>query len=84
MIEIEAGRNAVRFVHFYRSPEFPDFRSDLERMEKSGRCVWWRKGDKVIVSDRSFEDGVTITARRPQDKAYLFFDGCYLEPQRCQ
>jgi hypothetical protein len=37
--------DAVRFVHFYRSDEFPTFETFLLKMQESGRCVWWRKGD---------------------------------------
>jgi hypothetical protein len=52
-------------------------------MQETGRCVWWRKGDKVIVSKRNYGDDVTVAARQAASSQYLFFDRCYIEGAPC-
>lgn len=76
--------DAVRFVHFYRSDEFPTFETFLLKMQETGRCVWWRKGDKVIVSKRNYGDDVTVAARQAASSQYLFFDRGYIEGAPCR
>jgi hypothetical protein len=74
--------DSVRFIHFEKSAAFPDVQSLQDEMEKSGRCVWWRKGDKVVVSEFDNGDGVTVAAQKPPERKFLFFDRCYLEEKK--
>jgi hypothetical protein len=74
--------DSVRFIHFERSTAFPDEQSLQAEMEKSGRCVWWRKGDKVVVSEFDNGDGVTVAAQKPPERKFLFFDRCFLEEKK--
>ena len=71
--------DAARVAHFYRSDEFPSLEAFLTGMEKSGRCVLWRKGEQVRVSQFENGDGVTVAAQRPPETKFMFFDRCYLE-----
>jgi hypothetical protein len=71
--------DAIRVVQFYRSEEFPSLEAFLAGVEKSGRCVWWRQGDQVRVSQFENGDGVTVAAQRPPETKFMFFDRCYLE-----
>jgi len=71
--------DAVRLMHFNRSDEFPSLEAFQTGLEKSGRCVWWRKGEQVRVSQFENGDGVTVAAQRPPETRYMFFDRCYLE-----
>jgi len=71
--------DAVRLMHFSRSDEFPSLEAFQTGMEKSGRCVWWRKGEQVRVSQFENGDGVTVAAQRPPETRYMFFDRCSLE-----
>ena len=71
--------DAVRLMHFNRSDEFPSLEAFQTGMEKSGRCVWWRKGEQVRVSQFENGDGVTVAAQRPPETRFMFFDRCYLE-----
>src|SRR5215475_717852 len=71
--------DAVRLMHFSRSDEFPGIEAFQTGMEKSGRCVWWRKGEQVRVSQFENGDGVTVAAQRPPETRYMFFDRCSLE-----
>ena len=74
--------DSVRFIRFEKSDAFPDAQSLQEDMEKSGRCVWWRKGDKVVVSEFDNGDGLTVAAQKPPDRTFLFFDRCFLEEKK--
>jgi hypothetical protein len=71
--------DAGRLLHFTRSDEFPSLEALQTGLEKSGRCVWWRKGDQVRVSQFENGDGVTVAAQRPPETKFLFFDRCHLE-----
>ena len=71
--------DAVRQLHFNRSDEFPSLEAFQAGMEKSGRCVWWRKGDQVRVSQFENGDGVTVAAQRLPETRFMFFERCYLE-----
>ena len=71
--------DAVRVMHFHQSGEFPSLEAFLTGMEKSGRCVWWRKGEQVRVSQFENGDGVTVAAQRPPETKFMFFDRCHLE-----
>jgi hypothetical protein len=71
--------DALRVVHFYQSDEFPNLEAFQSGMEQSGRCVWWRKGDKVRVSQFENGDGITVAAQRPPDGKFRFFGRCSLE-----
>ena len=71
--------DAARVANFYRSDEFPSLEAFLTGMEKSGRCVLWRKGEAVRVSQFENGDGVTVAAQRPPETKFMFFDRCYLE-----
>jgi hypothetical protein len=74
--------DSVRLIHFDKSVKSPDLQSLLDEMEKSGRCVWWRKGDKVTVSEFDNGDGVTVAAQKPPERKFLFFDRCFLEEKK--
>src|SRR5260221_9957846 len=74
--------DAVRFVHFYDG-EFPDFKTFLHAMLVTGRCVWWHKGDKIVVSRKDYGDDDVVAARQAADTRYLFFDRCYIESAAC-
>lgn len=74
--------DSVRFIQVEKSEKNPDVQSLQNEMEKSGRCVWWRKGDKVVVSEFDNGDGVTVAAQKPPDRTFLFFDRCFLEEKR--
>jgi len=71
--------DAIRVVHFSPSAEFPSLEAFLTGMEKSERCVWWRKGEQVRVSQFENGDGVTVAAQRPPETRFMFFDRCHLE-----
>src|SRR5215475_10843196 len=71
--------DTVRFAHFHQSEEFPSLEAFQTGMEKSGRCVWWRKGEQVRVSQFENGDGVTVAAQRPPETRFMFFDRCSLE-----
>jgi hypothetical protein len=74
--------DSVRFIHFEKSGAIPDVESLQNEMEKSGRCIWWRKGDKVAISEFDNGDGVTVAAQKPPDRKFLFFDRCFLEEKK--
>jgi hypothetical protein len=84
--------HAKRLVDFYSTPDAPNFRIYLFGLTASGNCVWWQKGDKIIVSPKDY-GGDIISARQAKCPAhegddegadqhcslYLFFDRCALE-----
>ncbi len=74
--------DAVRFIHFFRSEEFPSFEWFLRGVESSGRCEWWESGDRVAFSDKNFGDE-TIEARKLPYGKPMFFDGCYIDGAKC-
>jgi hypothetical protein len=74
-----ARTDVVRVMHFSRSDEFPTPEAFQAGLEKSGRCVWWRKGDQVRVSQFENGDGVTVAAQRPPETKFMFVDRCSLE-----
>ena len=71
--------DAARVAHFYRSDEYASLEVFLMGMEKSGRCVLWRKGEQVRVSQFENGDGVTVAAQHPPETRFMFFDRCHLE-----
>jgi hypothetical protein len=71
--------DAARLMHFSRSDEFPSLEALQTGMEQSGRCVWWRKGEHVRVSQFENGDGVTVAAQRLPETKFMFFERCHLE-----
>lgn len=81
--------DAKRLVDFYSTAEAPSFRIFIFAITVNGRCVWWQKGDKIIVSPKD-HGGDIVAARQATCPAnpegadqhcsqYLFFDCCALE-----
>jgi hypothetical protein len=77
--------DAENLIHFIPTDKFPTFRSFLLGMQETERCVWWRKGDKLIVSSSWNYYGAehVVAARRPPDQKYLFVDKCGVEGAPC-
>jgi hypothetical protein len=71
--------DAVRLLHFHQSDEFPSLEAFQTGLEKSGRCAWWRKGERVRVSQFENGDGVTVAVQRLPETRFMFFDRCHLE-----
>jgi hypothetical protein len=80
-IDLEDAEN---LIHFAPTQQFPNFKSFLLGMQESQRCLWWRKGDELIVSGRNIPGGEdVVAARRPPDSRYLFVDKCSVEGAPC-
>jgi hypothetical protein len=84
--------HAKRLVDFYSTPDAPSFRTFLFGVTVSGNCVWWQKGDKIIVSPKDYGGDIvlakqaTCPAHKGDDEGpdqhcslYLYFDRCALE-----
>lgn len=77
--------DAENLVHFIPTNQLPTFRSFVIGMQETERCVWWRKGDKVIISRRTYYGAEDVVAvRRAPHTRYLFVDKCSVEGVRCE
>lgn len=58
-----------------------DFRTFIPEVVRTGRCVWWQDGDKVIVSPK--DHGEEVAARHVEGWRWLFIDGCKIRGAPC-
>jgi hypothetical protein len=84
-------KDAKRLADFYSTPDAPNFSLFIFGGTLSGDCVWWQKGDKVIVSPKDYGDVVlakqsVCPAHQGDDEGpdehcstWLYFDRCALE-----
>jgi hypothetical protein len=56
----------------------------FEEIQKSGRCVWWQDGDKIIISPRNYGEEI-VAARQAASSSleFLFVDRCSVKPPAC-
>jgi hypothetical protein len=84
--------HAKRLVDFYSTPDAPNFRLFLFGVTAAGNCVFWQKGDKLMVSPKDYGGDIVLArqavcpAHEGDDEGadqhcslYLYFDRCALE-----
>jgi hypothetical protein len=83
--------HAKRLVDFYSTADAPSFRVFLFGVTLAGNCVFWQKGDKLMVSPKDYGGDIVLARQAvcPAHKddegsdqhcsLWLYFDRCALE-----
>lgn len=58
------------------------FPASFDEVVRTGRCVWWQDGDKVIVSPRDHGPEV-IAVRHADGSRWLFIDMSFITRDGC-
>ncbi len=76
--------DAENLINFTPTDQFSTSRSFLAAVQETDRCVWWHKGDRVIISVQAYY-GVkhVVAAQRPPDAHYFYVDKCGVEGAPC-
>lgn len=76
--------DAESLVNFTPTDQFPTLRSFLAAVQETDRCVWWHRGDRVIISVQAYYGAKhVVAAQRPPDTHYFYIDKCGVESAPC-